>query len=212
MGDSGGPDSAWESPCIQLLAHCRLVSIEPLWSDLRFQRMVRPKAQLQEGQSGALRSLWAGLLQPKENKTSQSPTFKYSAHNSEAPVLPPDQVVCSPSLPCLQPTVEGVQCAWGRVCCGTQVVCLPDGAYWMCHWVGVPAAFSVDPTHSGEEYHPPHVTTLPPPLLGFQKQSQIQIFRPIFHPTYQAMSQRMCPGLGNTVLCPIYTAHPLNQL
>lgn len=107
-----------------------------------------------------------------------------------------------------------------EVCLGESVLWDTGGVPARCGILDVPLGgcaplLSVWTLHiqgrgKGEEYHPPHVTTLPPPLLGFQKQSQLQIFRPNFHPTYQAMSQRMCPGLGNTVLCPIDTAHPLN--
>ena len=110
MGGGGWPRLG-KVPVTSCWPTVELVSLEPLWPDLRFQWTVRPNAWLQGRQSGALCSPWVGLLQPKENKTSQSPTFNYSAHNWEAPVLPPDQAVSS--SPCsLQSAVQFVQCAW----------------------------------------------------------------------------------------------------
>lgn len=94
---------------------CRLVSAGPLWPDLWFQWAVRPNTRLQGWQFGALCGPWVWLLQPEENKTSQSPAFNYLAHNSEAPVLSPDQAT---SLCTLQLSVGCVRCAWGHVCLG----------------------------------------------------------------------------------------------
>lgn len=95
------------------------------------------------GPSGVSLHLCTGHLQPQGNKTSQSPTCNDSAHNSGAPVLPPDQAPSSSSLH--PPASSGDACAEGQA-------------------MHLPYTFREG---EGRQVSPTPATTLPVQLLGF---------------------------------------------